>query len=57
MPAAGVELIAVSKRHGAVTAVDAIALRIPAGGVAVGSGAIIGFPTIWAQNIKNITLR
>ncbi len=28
-----------------------------AAGVAVGSGAITGFPTIWAQNIKNITLR
>ena len=27
------------------------------GGVAVGSGAITGFPTIWAQNIKNVTLR
>ena len=26
-------------------------------GVAVGSGAITGFPTIWAQNIKNVTLR
>jgi len=26
-------------------------------GVAVGSGAITGFPMIWAQNIKNITLR
>ncbi len=26
-------------------------------GVAVGSGAITGFPTLWAQNIKNITLR
>ncbi|GAB0112664.1 ABC transporter substrate-binding protein [Acidisoma sp. C75] len=26
-------------------------------GTAVGSGAITGFPTIWAQNIKNITLR
>jgi putative spermidine/putrescine transport system substrate-binding protein len=26
-------------------------------GAAVGSGAITGFPTIWAQNIKNITLR
>ena len=25
-------------------------------GVAVGSGAITGFPTIWAQNIKDITL-
>ena len=31
--------------------------RRRAGGVAVGSGAITGFPTIWAQNIKNITLR
>ncbi len=27
------------------------------GGVVAGSGAITGFPTIWAQNIKNITLR
>jgi putative spermidine/putrescine transport system substrate-binding protein len=26
-------------------------------GAAVGSGAVTGFPTIWAQNIKNITLR
>jgi putative spermidine/putrescine transport system substrate-binding protein len=26
-------------------------------GVTAGSGAITGFPTIWAQNIKNITLR
>ncbi|MBI3513228.1 MAG: extracellular solute-binding protein [Proteobacteria bacterium] len=26
-------------------------------GVAVGSGAITGFPTIWAQNIKSVTLR
>jgi putative spermidine/putrescine transport system substrate-binding protein len=28
-----------------------------AGGLAIGSGAITGFPTIWAQNIKNVTLR
>jgi len=27
------------------------------GGVAIGSGAVTGFPTIWAQNIKNVTLR
>ena len=26
-------------------------------GAAIGSGAIHGFPTIWAQNIKNVTLR
>jgi len=26
-------------------------------GVAAGSGAVTGFPTIWAQNIKNVTLR
>lgn len=26
-------------------------------GVALGSGAITGFPTIWAQNIKDVTLR
>ena len=27
------------------------------GGVAAGAGAITGFPTVWAQNIKNVTLR
>ena len=27
------------------------------GGVAAGSGLITGFPTIWAQNIKDVTLR
>ena len=27
------------------------------GGVAAGSGLMTGFPTIWAQNIKNVTLR
>jgi putative spermidine/putrescine transport system substrate-binding protein len=27
------------------------------GGALAGSGAITGFPTIWSQNIKNITLR
>jgi putative spermidine/putrescine transport system substrate-binding protein len=26
-------------------------------GTAIGSGAITGFPTIWAQNIKNVTIR
>ena len=26
-------------------------------GAAIGSGAVTGFPTIWAQNIRNITLR
>lgn len=26
-------------------------------GAAIGSGAITGFPTIWAQNIKSVTLR
>ena len=26
-------------------------------GAAAGSGAITGFPTIWAQNIKDVTLR
>ena len=30
---------------------------LAAAGVAAGSGAITGFPTIWAQNIKNVTLR
>jgi putative spermidine/putrescine transport system substrate-binding protein len=28
-----------------------------AAGLAVGSGAITGFPTIWGQNIKDVTLR
>ncbi|MGD9738937.1 MAG: PotD/PotF family extracellular solute-binding protein [Bauldia sp.] len=27
------------------------------GGAALGSGAITGFPTIWAQNIQNVVLR
>ena len=27
------------------------------GGASAGSGVITGFPTIWAQNIKNVTLR
>jgi putative spermidine/putrescine transport system substrate-binding protein len=30
---------------------------LAAAGAALGSGAITGFPTIWAQNIRNITLR
>jgi putative spermidine/putrescine transport system substrate-binding protein len=30
---------------------------LAATGAAAGSGAITGFPAIWAQNIKNITLR
>ena len=25
--------------------------------LAAGSGAVTGFPTVWAQNIKNVTLR
>ena len=34
-----------------------LATAAAATGVAAGSGAITGFPTIWAQNIKNVTLR
>jgi len=30
---------------------------LQATGAAIGSGAITGVPTIWAQNIKNVTLR
>ncbi|MGI4796433.1 MAG: ABC transporter substrate-binding protein [Janthinobacterium lividum] len=30
---------------------------LAATGAALGSGAITGFPTIWAQNIKDVTLR
>lgn len=30
---------------------------VAAGGALVGSGLIDGFPTIWAQNIQNVTLR
>ena len=35
------------------------AIKLAAGtaGAAAGSGAITGFPTIWAQNIRNITIR
>jgi putative spermidine/putrescine transport system substrate-binding protein len=36
---------------------SAIKLAGTAAGMAVGSGAITGFPTIWAQAIKDITLR
>jgi putative spermidine/putrescine transport system substrate-binding protein len=32
-------------------------LLAAATGAAAGSGAITGFPTIWAQNIRNVTLR
>ncbi|MCK8783976.1 PotD/PotF family extracellular solute-binding protein [Roseomonas sp. NAR14] len=28
-----------------------------AAGAALGSGAVTGFPTLWAQNIRNVTLR
>lgn len=27
------------------------------GGAAAGSGVLTGFPTIWAQNIKDVVLR
>ena len=30
---------------------------LAAAGAAAGSSALTGFPTIWAQNIKNVTLR
>src|SRR4051812_47602728 len=30
---------------------------LAASGAAAGSGAITGFPTIWAQNIRTVTLR
>ncbi len=30
---------------------------LQAAGAAMGSGAVTGFPTIWAQNIKDVTLR
>ena len=32
-------------------------LLLQGAGVAAGSGALTGFPTLWAQNIKNVTLR
>jgi putative spermidine/putrescine transport system substrate-binding protein len=35
----------------------ALKLAGAAVGAAAGSGAITGFPTIWAQNIKNVTIR
>ncbi|WP_428243631.1 ABC transporter substrate-binding protein [Gynuella sp.] len=40
-----------------VTRRDLIKGVAGASAVAVGSGAITGFPMVWAQNIKNITLR
>jgi putative spermidine/putrescine transport system substrate-binding protein len=44
-----------TKKNGtaSITRRGALALT----GVAAGSGAITGFPTIWAQNIRNVTLR
>ncbi|WP_456115311.1 ABC transporter substrate-binding protein [Skermanella mucosa] len=42
--------------HG-ITRRQALKGTAAAAGLAVGSGAITGFPTIWAQNIKNVTLR
>ena len=40
-----------SRRHLLKTGAAALA------GATIGSGVVTGFPTIWAQNIKNITLR
>ena len=40
-----------------MTAITRRTLLSATAGVAAGSGAITGFPTIWAQNIKNVTLR
>src|SRR4051794_29193984 len=48
-----------ASRHGATSLSRRRLLQGGAavGGLAVGSGALSGFPTIWAQNIKDITLR
>ena len=40
-----------------ITRRGALALAGAAAGNAAASGTVTGFPTIWAQNIKNITLR
>ena len=40
----------------AVTRRDVLKGGAAAAGLAAGAGAITGFPTIWAQNIKDITL-
>ena len=34
-----------------------LATAAAAAGIAAGSGAVTGFPTIWAQTIKDITLK
>ncbi len=39
-----------------VTRRHALGVAAAAAGAAVGSGAIRGFPTIWAQNIKDVTI-
>src|SRR3954463_13262721 len=48
-----------ASRHGATSLSRRRLLQGGAavGGLAVGSGALRGFPTIWAQNIKDIPLR
>ena len=49
-PRAGIaRRIKVSRRH-------LLKAAAAAGGLAVGSSMIKGFPTIWAQNIKDVTL-
>src|SRR5471030_2829489 len=43
-------------KHPALSRRSVIKGGAAAVGLAAGSGAITGFPTIWAQNIKNVTL-
>jgi len=46
-----------TKTKGGVSRRSVLKGGAAAAGAALGSGAITGFPTIWAQNIKNVTLR
>jgi putative spermidine/putrescine transport system substrate-binding protein len=45
------------QRRPSVTRRQLIKTGAAAGGAALGSQAIIGFPTVWAQKYKNVTLR
>jgi putative spermidine/putrescine transport system substrate-binding protein len=47
---------AYSGARGAVVTRPRVLKGVAAGGVLGGTGAITGFPTVWAQDIKDVTL-
>jgi putative spermidine/putrescine transport system substrate-binding protein len=49
--------MATTRSHGVGRRRLLASAALASGGALAGSGAMTGFPTIWAQNIKNVTLR